>query len=142
MAGERKKTGNGPGWGGPAKGAGWGGPASGSRGDKPAKAWTSEYRPASNAPKNPGGPSRAQLKEERSKALEDLLYDLAMTNDNPHLRVSAATKLHSIYNGQPVARQVSTTVDDVSKMSDEELRTELSRLRIEQEGPKATDSVN
>lgn len=123
------------------QGAGWGGPAKGFV-NKPPKAFSSTHQPESRVSKLPEGVTRAQLKEQRTKIIEDMLFEIATESDNAPLRMNAGAKLHAIYNGMPIARQVSTTVDDVSKMSDEELRAELSRLRLEQEGPKAADTVN
>lgn len=68
------------------------------------------------------------MKEERTEDLEDLLYDLALNAERTETRITAAVRLHAIYNGSPVARQITASVDDLESMSREELEAELDRL--------------
>jgi hypothetical protein len=76
-------------------------------------------------------PDRAALKafrQRRAEVLEDHLYKLALEAEREEVQVQAATRLHAIYEGLPVARVINTTVDDVGAMSDDALRDELARL--------------
>ena len=83
--------GAGDGWGGSAKGAGTGGP-------KPAP-FSSENQPSDRSTVK----STRELRAKRTEELEDILLGLARTADRQETQVMAATKLHAIYNGQPVA---------------------------------------
>ncbi len=107
-------AGQGDGWGGPAKGAG--------RGSPPL------LIPGLDAAKRDRALTRQALKEERTEDLEDLLYDLALNAERTETRITAAVRLHAIYNGSPVARQITASVDDLESMSREELEAELDRL--------------
>lgn len=113
---------------GAGKGDGWGGPAAGEGSQETA---APPFEPGNTA--NTGEEvtnkrlktlvSRAQ----RTAAIEERLFELAMTAEREETQVQAGTKLHAIYNGQPVARNVNTTVDDVSQLSDDAIRSELER---------------
>jgi hypothetical protein len=76
--------------------------------------------------------------------MEDILLEIAeKTDEFGTTRIQAAAKLHAIYEGQPIARQVSTTVDDVSALNDLELTAELARIggvppEADPRGPKAS----
>lgn len=107
-------VGQGDGWGGPAKGAGRGGPA---------KPFTKDFQPPSKAP---DGDKKA-LRRIRTEQLEDMLFSLAEAAQREETRISAAVRLHAIYNGQPVARNINVNTDDVANLSDDELRAELER---------------
>jgi hypothetical protein len=124
------KGSTGTGHGGPAKGVGkgdgWGGPPSG----RPGKALIIEGRP-SFEPGNLHGMTRngkAERRAERSEQMETVLYNLALGAEREETQMNAAVRLHAIYNGQPVAKVVSTSVDDVSDLSDDAIRAELAIL--------------
>lgn len=117
---------------GPGKGEGWGGPAKGAR--QPAPAFTRDSATRATIPGGRGDPAkmaarrnRREIAEERSRKLEDHLYRLALKAKHEETQVTAATKLHAIYQGQPVARNMNLNVDDVSQLSDDELRAEMAR---------------
>ncbi len=110
------------------QGPGWGGPASGS------------VRHA-NAPFASGNhvatfvrmdrAERKALREARAEHMEDVLYRLATSAEREETQVSAASKLHAIYEGQPVARNLNASVDDVGSMNDRAILDELARLSRE-----------
>lgn len=116
-----RRVGNGVG-----KGEGWGGPAKGG-GDRPAKPFTaaSETRVTHPLPPAPLSDRKA-LRRQRTEELEDILQSIARNSDRDETRVSAAVRLHAIYNGQPVARNLNINVDDIANLSDDELRAELA----------------
>jgi hypothetical protein len=121
--------GNGAGRGGPAKGAGWGGPK---REPIPFTA-DSETR-VTNATDDNHDPveqtyrkDRRSVRRARTERLENILFDIAESAKSDETKVSAATKLHAIYNGQPVARNINLSIDDISELSDDDLRAELER---------------
>ncbi len=110
-------VGCGDGWGGPAKGAG-----------------TPERFSAENQPvKSPEVLlSYRERREKRAQRMEDVLYDIATDDEQrSETRVQAAYRLHTIIEGQPVARSITTKVDDVKALSDSELRAEFERLSRE-----------
>lgn len=132
---------NGPGWGNlvkgdGAKGAGTGGPKLGTGG----KSHDKHKRPiptegaARIGNKGAGAGrghmnDRTKLKRVRSELMEDRLFGIGMgtiTGTEP-VATQAIYKLHAIYNGTPVATTINANVDDVSKLSDDELRAELAR---------------
>jgi hypothetical protein len=114
--------GAGDGWGGPARGAGRGNPPRNFNSDT---AKTAREKQASD--RKAGVMSKADLRRQRTEQLEDLLFDLATSAEREETKVSAATKLHAIYNGQPVARNLNVQADDISQLTDDELRAELAR---------------
>jgi hypothetical protein len=118
--------GQGDGWGGPAKGASKRG-----KDAPPAPPFDPETSAQANAKrwrdKEAGITSRAEIRAHRTVELEDMLYDIASTSERDETRVTAATKLHAIYNGTPIARSINLNTDDVSNLSDDEIRAELAR---------------
>jgi len=105
-------VGKGDGWGGPAKGAGSTEPLDGVRHlskDEDLKA----------------------DKKARAEALKDHLFKLATTAERQETQVSAATAWLDREEGKPIARTVTTTVDDVGQLSDLELAAEIARLKRE-----------
>lgn len=118
-----RKTGNGVG-----KGDGWGGPAKGGGGN-PLKPFTADSPTRVTHIITDGIPAplsdRKAIRRQRTEQLEQILYDIAGQSDRDETRVSAAVRLHAIYNGQPVARNLNINVDDISNLSDAELRAEL-----------------
>jgi hypothetical protein len=116
----------------PAGGEGWGGTAKGG-GDRPAAAFTPDT-PTRIGIAGPASPERvrdraeaARIRAERTQQLEDHLFRLATSAEQEITQVQASRHLHAIYNGQPVARNVNLNVDDVSQLTDDELRAELAR---------------
>jgi len=114
------RRGNGDGWGGPAKGAG------ASRAPKPftADSETRVTHPTADGTMPPLSDRKA-LRRQRTEQLEEILHSIALKSDRDETRVSAAVRLHAIYNGQPVARNLNINVDDIANLSDDELRAEL-----------------
>jgi hypothetical protein len=108
------------------RGTGWGGPA---RGASQSQAEKASSFTSSNQPVEPGARwDRRREREVRTQQLEDMLFALAGRAEREETRVTAAVKLHAIYNGQPVARNITLNTDDVSDLSDEQLRAELERF--------------
>ena len=117
---------------GPGCGQGWGGPAKGP-GKGAAKPFGVESphpgRPPAGSVRAHNAAERRAVREARVEALETMLFDLASDPDqHGSVRVTAAARLHSIYEGQPVARVINHNVDDVGQLSDSDLRNELARL--------------
>lgn len=128
--------GQGDGWGGPPRGAGSGFERAffNSENSRDATAKREADRKA-------GKMSKADLRRQRTEELETLLYELAMRAEREETQVSAATKLHAIYNGQPIARNVNVQADDISQLSDDELRAELARTSGTSLAPDEGDSA-
>lgn len=108
----------GDGWGGPAKGAGKTDPI----------APASKLTPGCSREKRALTLTKREIREARVAALEDRLFHLALKAEREETQVSAAARLHAIYEGQPMARQLTLQVDDVSQLSDHEIRAELARI--------------
>lgn len=118
------RYGNGAGWGGPAKGAG-----------KPARAFDADdaaaVRPAA-------GPGRGHISEttaakqavaaERAEQMRAVLAEIAVAGRSEMARVQAAQALLNRIEGMPVQANLNVNTDDVSRLSDDELRAELARL--------------
>ena len=116
-------------------GQGWGGPAKGAGRPIPLKAWDSRSETRQTIPGGRGDEvkmktraERRAIRQERAEALEDHLYKLALSAEREETQVTAAARLHAIYEGQPVARNITATVDDIGQLSDDDLRDELARL--------------
>lgn len=120
--GGRTAAAKGNGAGEPGQGDGWGGPAKGAGAGPEALIPGQPEEKAALTAENVRG------RVERVSALEDKLFTLAMTAEREETQISAAAKLHAIYEGQPVARQISAQVDDIERLNDAELRDELARL--------------
>jgi hypothetical protein len=90
-----RKSNLGPGWGGPRNGLGWGGPPQGEGAHNERKPFRRGQRV------NPAGPNcqrseRSLKRQERSAALEDMLYHLMHNAESEMMQLIAATKLHEI----------------------------------------------
>ena len=57
-----------------------------------------------------------------------LILDLAKNAEREETKLNAAKAYLDRVEGQPIARQVTATVDDVSSLDDRELLGELARL--------------
>lgn len=116
---------------GPGQGDGWGGPPRGAGQGGARRIFKSENARAARekqiSDREAGIVSKADIRRQRTEELENLLYDLALRAEREETQIAAATKLHAIYNGQPVARNLNVQADDVSQLSDDELRAELAR---------------
>jgi hypothetical protein len=112
------------------KGDGWGGPAKGGGGNE-RKPFTTNSPTRVTHTITDGTPpplsDRKALRRQRTELLEDMLFDIAEKSERDETRVSAAVRLHAIYNGQPVARNLNVNTDDIANLSDDELRAELAR---------------
>lgn len=136
MSGERttrhvsaRARGNGAG-----QGDGWGGPARGA--SNKVKATVLALVPGCDAAKRLNAAAKRELREARVEQLENILFKLAKGAERQETQVAAAARLHAIYEGTPVARQITLQVDDVAKLSDDEIRTELARLGGEAADPR------
>jgi len=119
---------NGPGYGGPAKGAGWGREKSGSV--------RQELKPF--GPDNPAPPRHRTPEELAARKLElagrvdeylDMWHEIACNRkEYTGNRMAAMEKAANRIEGTPVARNVNVNTDDVSHLSDDELRAELERI--------------
>ena len=119
-----KRTGQGAGWGGPAKGAGSG----------PAKPFT-----AADAVTIPGGKgdpvkmdARAEKRardEARAEALKDHLYQLATTAEREETQVTAAKHWLDRHEGMPIAKQQVEIKRPVEEMSEAELASAIELVR-------------
>ena len=65
----------------------------------------------------------------RNARMKEILAEIAEDTTAPHAaRVNAADKWLDRDEGKPVQTNINANVDDVSKLSDDELRAELARL--------------
>lgn len=118
-----RPKGSGPGCG-SSSGTGWGGPARGG-----------DYRPArpfglgnaAGLAVHPDRQARAARRRQHAVELEDTLYHLAFHAGSQDVQVAAAARLHAIYEGRPVARNINATVDDLAVLSDDDLCALLDR---------------
>lgn len=110
---------------GPGKGPGWGGPAKGG-GDTV----LAPFQPANDAATHVrmDRAARKELRAARAEQLEDMLFDLAQNAERQETQVTAIVRLHAIYEGQPVARNVNMNVDDLGAMDASDISDELARL--------------
>lgn len=131
---------------GSSQGTGWGGPARPN--NKGVKDIFDEDPEKAAAAKKYFMDKRPELlasKKERVRAMEDVLLDIALNEgQHPGTRVNAASRLHAIYEGNPVNKNINANVDDVSEMSDEQLNAELSRVqgKIAEASSGATSAVD
>jgi hypothetical protein len=80
--------------------------------------------PGLDSDKRQVGAARRDERDRRAEEMEDVLYHLALLAEREETRIAAAARLHAIYCGQPVARQVNANASvatDVTRMTDEEL---------------------
>lgn len=110
----------------PASGPGWGGPANG--------ASASRIKPG-----DPDGitrlardPAHMSAKDALAEEMTAIIVDVARDETvPPQTRVIAADKVLDRVQGKPIARTVTTTVDDISQLTDIELAAEAARLARE-----------
>ena len=103
----------------PPSGPGWGGEANGV-----APAFSEDYQPARPTDKS----TRGLSDETVSAQMRDVLYTVAQTSEFEMARIAAASKLLDRIEGTPIARSISYRADEVAKLTDDELRSELARL--------------
>ncbi len=108
-----------------SSGDGWGGPARGG-GDRPARPFGVGNRAALAV--RPDRRERAEQRRQSTEEMEKLLYHLALHAEREETQLAAAVRLHDIYEGAPVAMAVTVQVDDLTGLSDDELRQMLAEL--------------
>lgn len=116
---------------GPGQGWGWGGPAKGG-GDRPGQPFEAGTRGAVGCkPRSEmSSVERMRLENDRAERAEDFFCRIMDSEDErTETRMQAATKVHEIYKGKPVARVITAAVDDVRDLHDDALRHELAVLR-------------
>lgn len=116
------RTGNGAGWGGPAKGA--------APDRKPKTDFSADTNAQGHSRATPD--TRAALRREQAEQLKDMLHGLALSGESESARVQAATAFLNRVEGMPVAR-VETTVKNPVEMTDEERQAEIAALRARKE---------
>ena len=100
----------------PPKGAGWGGPAKGASRSRIKPGDPDGIQPMSN------DPAIKARNAKRASEMEDVLYGIATSETAQEgNRISAAVKLHAIYEGLPIARTITANVSDPSKLTDADL---------------------
>lgn len=107
---------------GPGKGEGWGGPAQGEG---------HTFAPGDPLAGKRLEPDAKAEREARIAKLRDHLFWLATNADRQETQLAAANAYLDREEGKPIARTVTATVDDVSKLSDLELTAELARTERE-----------
>jgi len=108
-----------------SEGPGYGGHAKGSNGSE--KVDASALIPGQSFAKRAIAKLNRDDQIVRSRRMEDILLELAEKDEiDPKARINAAAKLHAIYEGQPISRQVTAHVDDVRELSDADLVAELA----------------
>ena len=120
------RIGNGAGQGpakGPGQGAGWGGPANGAHPERGAKSTFPAGQAFPNLPTD-----KSKRRAMMSEICENKMFEIVVTSDCPATALNASAKLHAIFNGTPIARTVNATVDDVSQLSDDAIRSELAGI--------------
>jgi hypothetical protein len=107
----------GPASGMPTMGDGWGGPPKGA--GKPIK-------PGERLVARP-----IEVRQELEQEMLDRMVTIARTSPNDFAATNAADKVLDRLQGKPVQRTVTATLDDLARMTDEELDADLARnLRI------------
>jgi hypothetical protein len=119
---------------GPGKGDGWGGPPKG-EGTRYVKG---EVQPLQG--KGNTAPV-VEKREERLALLRDRIWTLAFEADRQETQLAAANAYLDREEGKAIARTVTTTVDDVSQLTDLELAAEIARLDREIADAKARDGA-
>jgi hypothetical protein len=100
-------------------GAGWGGPAKGASTSRIRKGDPDGIQAMSN------DPDIKARNAKRNAELKDHLYDLALHAEKQETQLAAANAWLNRDEGQPVARSINATVDDLSKLTDAELDAKL-----------------
>ncbi len=106
-------------------GDGWGGPARGG-GNRPALPFGAGNGAARAV--RPDRRERAERRRQSTKGMEELLYHLALHAEREETQLAATVRLLDIYEGAPVARAVTVQADDLTTLSDDELRQMLAEL--------------
>lgn len=108
---------------GAGQGDGWGGPAKGKGSD------VEDIRiPGASAEKRALSATKREREAAIAEEMRAKLLKLARSAEREETQLAAASKLLDRIEGQPIARQISATVDDVSNLSDDEIRERLARL--------------
>lgn len=121
----RARKSHGPGHGGPANGEGWGGPAKGAsdKGQRPAFVGT----PGPGRGKfSVAGEAKKEQTYRRVETLMQLLWDIANNEKEVTAsRINAAQHLLNRIQGLPVQTVLTSTTDDLSMMTDDELAADI-----------------
>ena len=124
-----RPRGNGAGWGGPAKGySAVAGPKF-TKGNQAATVASDDERKARM--------TRREFRKARSEDLEDVLFDLAKEGEAEMSKIQAASKLHAIYNGQPMATNLNVNLDDLGDRDAATNAAEIARIEAEEAELKA-----
>ena len=116
-------------WGnGAGAGEGWGGPARGAGAASP-RAGALSLIPGQPAEKRAIGAAKRQSEAETAAELREILLQLARHAEREETQLTAACKLLDRIEGLPIARTVNAADDAIARMSDNELKAELERLR-------------
>lgn len=114
----------------PAGGAGWGGPAKG-KGTGGPKLGVENLMPGDHGQPRPTAEAVAAGKS-RAERMRAILDEIASDpKAPPQARVAAADRLLDRIEGKPVQTNLNANVDDVSRLSDDDLHAELARQRAE-----------
>jgi hypothetical protein len=81
-------------------------------------------------------PERKAERERRTAELEDTLLALSREADCDNARINAAYKLHTIYNGMPVAKQENVPPPLTPEQQAERQRVQAEMLRLLQAAAK------
>lgn len=121
------------------KGDGWGGPPKGADpAHEPMHAPFAVGNSISSLPVN----ARTELRRHRAAEMEDTIYRLAVDAEREETRLAAATKLHAIYEGTPVARTVTFTANELSDLDDAALEVRREALEAKLRGdPRGTSEA-
>ena len=120
MGGYAGLKGNGAGWGGPAKGYSSGRAIPAKKGERRAALSSDDDKKLRM--------TRREFRKQRSEKLEDMFFDLAETAPEPMVKIHAASKLHAIYNGQPMATNLNVNLDDLGDRDAATNAAEIERL--------------
>jgi hypothetical protein len=128
MAGKAKFISSGTRWGnGAGAGDGWGGPARGASTAKP-RANASALIPGQPPGKRAITEVRRQSEAEIAAEMREKILHLARYAEREETQLAAACKLLDRIEGLPVVRTIMAKDDELSRMTDEEIRAELERL--------------
>ena len=112
-------------------GDGWGGPAKGSSTAAPRSNVTSLI-PGQPSKKRAISAIRRHTAAEIAEELRGTILHIARHGEREETRLAAACKLLDRIEGLPVARTINAEDDAVARMSEDELRAEIERLRLRQ----------
>ena len=129
MVGRTKFISSGTRWGnGAGAGDAWGGPAQGPSAALP-RAGALSLIPGQPAEKRAIAAAKRQSEAETAAEMRDKLLELARHGEREETQLAAASKLLDRIEGLPVARTITSVADDLARMTDEELRAEIERVR-------------